>query len=181
MLTIQTGKPINIALPVIYRYMDKKFIDLFFDKGILRISSFKKFKQYPDEIRGDKSEGGGSFETISKEGTQFILMTDVGQREYVLCTSLFQSEDIKKQFGVDSWFKIIKPLEFSAAISNSINGFTQAFLGFCNYQEYRIIKKQIHDFSMKEFTDEKGEFIIGGPNMSKRNNEIMENGIDLMF
>jgi hypothetical protein len=181
MITVQTAKPINLALPVTYRYMDKKYIDLFFEKGILRLSSFRKFKMYPDEIRGDKSEGGGTFKTMTKEGSQFLLMTNTGESEYMLCSSLIQSDELTKQFNVDSFFKIIKPLEFSAAISNSIPGCSQAFLGFCNYQDHRIVEKKIKDFSINEFTDEKGSFIIGGPKMSQRTNEIMENGIELMF
>jgi len=181
MITVQTAKPINLSLPITYRYMDQRFIDQFFENGILRISSFRKYKTYPDEIRGDKSEGGGSYETKTKEGTQFLLMTNTGESEYMLCSSLIQNEDLKKKFSVNSYFKIIKPLEFSAAISNSIPGCTQSFLGFCNYQDYRIIKKKIHDFSINEFTDEKGSIIIGGPKMSQRTNEIMENGIELMF
>lgn len=181
MITLQTGKPINIALPYLYRYMDKEFIDLFFDKGILRISSYKKFKGYPDEIRGNKSEGSGAFNTVSKEGTQFLLMTGVGTNEYMFCTSLIQSDSIKEQFGVNSCFKITKPLEFSAAMTNSIVGSTQAFLGFCNYQDNRIVQKQIHDFSINEFTDEKGSFIIGGQKMNQRTNEIIGNGLDLLY
>lgn len=181
MITVQTAKPINLSLPVTYRYLDKKYIDLFFEKGILRISSFRKFKMYPDEIRGDKSEGGGAFKTITKEGSQFLLMTNTGESEYMFCSSLIQSDELTKQFNVDSYFKIIKPLEFSSAILNSIPGCSQAFLGFCNYQDHRIIEKKIKGFSINEFTDEKGSFIIGGPTMSQRTNEIMENGIDLMF
>ncbi len=181
MITLQTGKPINIALPHIYRYMDKEYIDLFFEKGILRVSSFKRFIQYPDEIRGDKSEGGGTYEAKSAEGFQFLLMTNVGSNAYMFCTSLIATDEIKHQFNVNSYFRINKPLEFSAAIINAIVGSTQAYLGFCNYQDYRIIKKQIEGFSVNDFTNEKGELILGGPKMNQRTNEMMGNGIDLMF
>jgi hypothetical protein len=181
MITLQTGKPINIALPYLYKYMDEEFIDLFFNKGILRISSFKKFREYPDEIRGDKREGSGAFNTKTKEGSQFLLMTDVGRSEYMFSTSLILDDSIKTQFKTNSCFKIIKPLEFSAAITNSLAGSTQAFLGFCNYQDNRILQKQIDDFSINEFTDDKGNFIIGGPKMNQRTNEIIGNGIDLLY
>lgn len=181
MITIQTAKQLNIVLPATYKYMDQEYVDLFFNEGIIRVSSFQKFKKYPDEIRGDKSEGGGSFNTKSKEGTQFHLMTKVGESEYMFCSSLINSEEIKKDFKATSLFKIKNPLEFSAAISNSIVGCTQGFLGFCNYQEYRIIKKEIDGFSINEFTDENGNFMIGGPKMSRRTNEIIGNGVDLMF
>jgi len=161
--------------------MDEKYIDLFFEQGTLRISSFKKFIQYPDEIRGDKSEGSGTYETNSNEGLQYLLLTNTGSNAYMFCTSLIASGEIKSQFEVNSYFRINNPLEFSAAILNAIAGSTQAFLGFCNYQDHRIVKKQIEGFSVHDFTDEKGELIIGGQMMNQRNNEIMGNGIDLMF
>src|SRR4051812_39108331 len=101
MITLQAGKPINIGLPYIYRYMDEKYIDLFFEKGTLRISSFKKFIQYPDEIRGDKSEGSGSYETKSNEGFQYLLMTNTGSNAYMFCTSLIASDEIKRRFEVN--------------------------------------------------------------------------------
>jgi len=91
------------------------------------------------------------------------------------------SEEIKKEFKATSLFKIKKPLEFSAAISNSIIGCTQAFLGFCNYQEYRIIKKEIDDFSINDFTDEKWKLHDRRSKNGSRTNEIIGNGVDLMF
>ncbi len=181
MITVQTGKPTNIALPHLYKYMDEEFIDLFFEKGIIRLGSFNKFKDYPDEIRGDKNEGAGAFRTLSKEGDQFLLMTELGQSEYMFCTSLMNDESIKVQFNVNGSFKINKPLEFSLAISNAIVGSTQAFLGFCNYQDVRIIHNRISDFSLNEFMMLDGSLIVGGPKMNQRSNEIIGNGIDLLF
>jgi len=72
MINLQTGKPVDIILPNVYRYTNKQFVDLFFEKGIIRLSSFAKFRSYPDEIRGDKHEGGGGVTGKSgKVGFQF--------------------------------------------------------------------------------------------------------------
>jgi hypothetical protein len=182
MINLQIGKPLNIKFPHVYRYMDKEFIDLFFEKGILRISSFDKFRKYPDEIRGDKSEGGGAISAKSDtEGGTFILMTSVGENGYMFSTSLINSLSIKEEFKTNGLFKIKDPVNFSAAISNALLGNDQIFIGFCNYQDGRLIDKEIKGMSIKDFTNEKGSLTIGGPGMNKRINEIIGNGIDLMY
>jgi hypothetical protein len=97
MISLQTGKPLDIYLPNVYRYMDKEYVNLFFEQGILRISSFKKFKEYPDEIRGDKKEGSGSVTgTSDTSGFQFHVMSNTGSDAYMLCGSIIESDNIKK-------------------------------------------------------------------------------------
>lgn len=182
MITLPIAKPLNIKLPSIYRYMDEEFIDLFFEKGILRISSFDKFRKYPDEIRGDKSEGGGMINaTNDNKKFNFNLVTTVGENGYMLSTSLIDSQNIKNEFKTSGVFKIKDPVNFAIAISNSILGNDQIFVGFCNYQDNRIIEKEIKDLSINDFTDNNGNYIIGGPGMTKRMNEMIGNGIDLMY
>lgn len=182
MINLQIGKPLNIKFPNVYRYMNKEFINLFFDKGILRISSFDKFRKYPDEVRGDKSEGGGAILAKSdKEGFTFNLMTRVGENGYMLSTSLVNSQTIKEEFKTDGVFKIKDTINFAASISHSLLGNDQVYIGFCNYQEGRLIDKELRGMSINDFTNEKGEFILGGPGMKSRINEIIGNGIDLMY
>ena len=182
MISLQTGKPIDIYLPNIYRYMDTQFIDLFFEKGILRLSSFKKFKEYPDEIRGDKNEGNGSVTgTTDKSGFQFHVMSNLGSDSYMLCGSIIDSDSIRKTFETDTCFRIVKPLDFSVAVSNAILGFKQSFQGFCNYREHRMIKKLIPGMDINDFTGPEGTIIIGGQKGNERKDKILGNGIDLMF
>ena len=182
MINLQTGKPFDINLPNVYRYMDKEFIDSFFDKGMLRLSSFKRFRKYPNEIRGDRREGGGGITGVSdKSGFQFHVMTQTGNDAYVLCGSVIESPKIRKIFNTDSCFRIMKPLDFSIAISNAIIGFKQSFQGFCNYRDYRIIKKLIGGLDIKDFTGPEGTLIIGGQKGNQRINEIIGTGTDLMF
>jgi len=182
MISLQTGKPLDIYLPNVYRYMNKEFVELFFEKGVLRISSFKKFKEYPDEIRGDKNEGnGGVTGTSDTSGFQFHVMSNVGSDAYMLCGSIIESDKIKKTFNTNACFRIVKPLDFSVAVSNAILGFKQSFQGFCNYREHRIIKKLIPGMDINDFTGPEGDIIIGGEKGNQRTNEILGNGIDLMF
>lgn len=182
MISLQTGKPFDIYLPNIYRYMEKEYIDLFFEKGILRLSSFKKFRDYPDEIRGDKNEGSGSVVgTTDKSGFQFHAMSNAGNDAYMLCGSIIESERIRQTFKSDTCFRIVNPIEFSVAVSNAIIGFKQSFQGFCNYREHRVIMKLIPGMDINDFTGPEGTFIIGGEKGNERINEILGNGIDLMF
>lgn len=181
MLNLQSTKLINISLPTLYRYMDKKYSDLFFEEGIIRISSFERFRKYPDEIRGDLNEGGGTYETYSKEGTQNLIMTNAGQSAYMLCSSLHFSKDLMNEFKVDSCIRIKDPVSFVNAILNAIPGTIEAFLGFCNYKDYRVISKIISPFSDLDDLSDKGTITIGGPNFNARVQETIGNGMDLMF
>ena len=182
MISLQTGKPFDIYLPNIYRYMDKQFIDLFFDKGILRLSSFKKFREYPDEIRGDKNEGNGSvIGNSDKSGFQYQVMSNVGNDAYLLCGSIIDSDAIRTTLETDTCFRIVKPLDFSVAVSNAILGFKQSFQGFCNYRDERMIKKLIPGMDISDFTGPQGTIIIGGQKGNERTDQILDNGIDLMF
>lgn len=182
MINLQHSKPFDIYLPNVYRYMDKEHIDLFFEKGILRISSFKKFKEYPDEIRGDKNEGNGSVTGASdSSGFSYTVMSGVGSNAYMLCGSIIDSESIRKELDTKTCFRITNPLQFSVAVSNAILGFMQSFQGFCNYKEHRLIKKIIPGMDIKDFTGIDGNLIIGGEKQMKLEDEIIGNGIDLMF
>src|SRR5690606_9448218 len=115
---------------VVYRYMEAKYVDLFLEKGIIRISSFNRFRKYPDEVRGDNDEGGGAYQTYSKEGTQNTIYTNTGSDSYLLCGSLINDKTIQGKFEVDSGIKIKDTVGFSNAILNAIPGTTESFLGF---------------------------------------------------
>ena len=162
--------------------MQQEFIDRFFSDGILRISSFNRFRSYPDEVRGDKAEGGGVINARGEsEGFTFHLMTAAGENGYMLSASLESSLALAKQFETDSHFAILDPLGFATAISNAIPGIAQSFLGFCNYQPHRMIEKHVSGLSVADFTDEEGEIIIGGSGMTSRVGQMIGTGIDLMF
>ncbi len=65
MITLNLAKQFNVFLPKPFKYIQKEYLDMFFDSGILRISSFNRFRNYPDEIRGDLKEGSGVYmETV---------------------------------------------------------------------------------------------------------------------
>jgi hypothetical protein len=99
----------------------------------------------------------------------------------MICGSTVESESIRQTFEAESCFRIVKPVDFSIAVSNAILGFNQSLQGFCNYREYRMIKKQITGMEITDFTGPEGTIIIGGQKGNERADEILGNGIDLMF
>lgn len=180
MITLQTVKPANVKLPNLYRYLETEYIDSFFEKGMLRFGSFLKFRTYPDEIRGDKSEGTGAMVSKTQEGMTLVGSTEAGMDAYILCTSVIESEELMKEFKTNGSFRIKDPLGFSLAVANAIPGFSQAVQGFCNYQDLRLVNKEMPGMSTKEFTDEQGHLIIGG-GLLNRLGGMTGDGTDLMF
>jgi hypothetical protein len=182
MINLQTGTPLDLTLPHVYKYMDSKYMDEFFEEGKLRIGSFKYYRQFPDEVRGDKNEGSGTVQGKGEQGGfSFNVMTQQGTSSYMFCTSVLESDSLKEHFETDNVFRINNPLEFAVSISRVIPGVSHISLGLCNYRDHRLIAKTIKGLSINDFTDEKGHMIIGGPQMNKRTNQILGNGLDLMY
>jgi hypothetical protein len=181
MITIQTIKQVHVKLPAVYRYMQASYISDFFDHGRLRISSFQRFRDYPDEIRGDKREAQGSATGKGGDEFTFHVMTDAGANGYMLSASLEDSAAIKKEFDVDSYFEIFDPLGFSVAVANALPGQQEAFLGFCNYQDKRVIEKTLEEMSLSDFTGEDGNIVLMHPKMNERIHQLVGNGIDFLF
>jgi len=136
-ITFQTGKNITVRFPVLYKYLEQEYIDEFFSGGKLRISSFKKFQSYDDEIRGDKNEGSGMV-LRNENGSHVGVYAFSGLNEYLLSTSLILSDVLKEKF-CKSYFQIHDPLAFSIAVSNALVGCIEAKMGFCDYLETRSI------------------------------------------
>lgn len=138
----------------IYRYMAKEYVDLFFDKGILRLSSFAEFAKHPDEQRRDKNEGWGTVTHTNSEandgkGMTLMAVIGIGMNSYVLCGSTIYTEDSRMRFG-NSGFIIRDSIGFAYALSNQIPGFLMGYEGPCSYEEHRRIQRDIGNFSIDD-------------------------------
>lgn len=129
----------------LYRYLDKKYVDAFFDDGSLRLSCFSAFWRHNDAERCDRQEGNVISVYLTQEnGGQTILAKGVyGQNAYVLCTSIVCDEDLMKVFGCNSYMTINNPEQFASVIKESIPSCYESFGASCIYQEQRIIQKDI--------------------------------------
>jgi len=61
MINVPVVTPWNVRTPQVYRYLDQRYVDAFFETGSIRLSSFAQFATYPDEEKGDTKEGDHVF------------------------------------------------------------------------------------------------------------------------
>ena len=135
--------PLINSIPYLYRYEDQKWIDEFFDKGNLLISSFKNYKSYKDNQIGDKFEGN-SYNVLQGANDKFIgTYTMVGQNQYCFCTSTVLSDDLKPIFKRNSVFRIKDALNFMIEITRSLPRVQNVLFGNCIYINERIIQKSV--------------------------------------
>jgi len=155
--------PLNAFIPMVVRYLEKEFVDLFFEKGILRLSSFRKFHNHLDEQRGDKKEGNNIIVGQSKTQTVFSAINH-GNDAFVLSTSLVNSKSLMGELNYNSGFVIEDPLKFIQLVGNKLSDLKGLLFGPCLYQENKMLKRKIQDFSMDSLKNEDG---LPGIDMNK--------------
>lgn len=144
------------SIPYLYRYEDKKWIDDFFETGIIKLSSFKNYKNHPDNQLGDKDEGT-SMNIVNGNNDKMILTyTMVGQNEYCFCTSTILDDKLKGVFKRDSAFRIIDPLNFMLEITRSLPRVKGVLFGNCLYVNQRIISSRVpKPIDLEELKDDR--------------------------
>ena len=139
----------HVKTPVVFRYMDQKYINEFFETGRLRLGAFSVFQKYPDEQRGDKDEGLNTLVGFG-DGHTIVARTAHGTNSLILCTSTEGSQELMDAFCTNGYFKIKDTTNFGAAIANRIPGFLEGMEGFCIYAEQRIIQRQLTEFKFED-------------------------------
>jgi hypothetical protein len=140
-------------IPMVYRYLEKQWIDQFFSEGKLRLSSFKKFRKHIDEQRGDKGEGNNILIGTGKDKTIYTVVS-TGIDAFVLSTSLLYNHSLYTDFKVDGCFVIERPLEFMQEISKHIPDYKGINFGPCIYKQETLIKRQLPDFDLESLKSE---------------------------
>jgi hypothetical protein len=141
--------------PYLYRYEDKKYIDDFFDKGQLLISSFKQYKAYQDNQLGDKEEGQSMNIGTTDHDKQFMTFTTVGHNDYCFCTSTILDKGLYSIFKRESAFRIKDPINFILEINRSLLRVREVLYGNCIYLNERILKKKIGNVTIDHMRDDK--------------------------
>ena len=144
MSIVRTGftRPWEIRVPVLTRYLEKEYVELFLKEGKLRLSSFKAFRNNPDEQQGDVFEGRASLQISTPNGNHAITCMN-GQEAYVLCAGTVENPSMESSFKTEYGFRILNPLGFADAISRHIPGFVSGMEGLCSYRDNLLISK--HD------------------------------------
>ena len=127
--------------PRVYRFLNRCYVDDFFDTGKLRLSSFAQFRKHTDEQRLDPGEGTVTLLCRQSEtNTESLLVRAlVGTDAYVLSTCLVPSAEIMANFGSDSAIVIRDPVGFAEAVGAVLPSFRHGFDGPCSYQSRRFV------------------------------------------
>lgn len=139
--------PTNVIcnFPILYRFLDLKgeYVDMFFEKGILKLTTFDNCKNLEDEIRKDTKEGQS--ELFGYEGDiKMQIGYGVGSDAILLCTSLCSEYKDDKDAIYTKYIEIfdVQGLLFAIAEQLTKNGYVikNILFGPCFYT-----KKEFHN------------------------------------
>lgn len=189
--------PTNVFynIPILYRFLDKEeYVDMFFEKGILKLTTFENCKKLEDENRKDMKEGQS--ELFGYDGDiKMKIGFGVGSDAIMLCTSLCSEYKDDKGAIYTKFIEIFDVQGLLLAIAEQLtnNGYVvkNILYGPCFYT-----KKEFHNAVCSETFREKlgkGQFdwdemtkianTIGGDNMffQKPIDKRLENEFRLLW
>lgn len=85
------------CVPVLYRFIEERYIDEFINEGKLMISTIPRCRNLENSKRNDKYEAVYGYNFIDEEGAH-SLDAIVGENAFVLCTSLTQCAEHEKGY-----------------------------------------------------------------------------------
>lgn len=146
----------NFRAPRLYRYLEKRYVEAFFNDGQLRLSSFEHFRKHVDESRMDEKEGFAKFihRTNAGQGETLIIDYECYPNVYSLCASALPSKSLMAKFsGADSAIVIWDPVRFAHTITNALKkvvNVRECIQGPCSYQFRRVIERDLGYFGIAE-------------------------------
>lgn len=135
------SRPWSVRLPIVTRFIEQKYVEEFFSIGLLRLPTFKTFRNHKDEERCDLNEGRVCAEIKTPNCNHKILAIN-GQEAYVLCGGLVENPTMEASFSTQCGIRILNPLAFSDAVSGRIPGFVGGYQGNCVYRSDTFLSKQ---------------------------------------
>lgn len=149
----------HLMTPVVFRMLERCWVDNFFETGELRLSSFAQFAKHTDEQRKDK-EGDNTITLRGAATTGFARIHGSGSNAYVLCaTALEPSQTTIKAFNYDAAIHIFDPIGFAITISQQVPNFLGLLLGHCVYTA-RSIQMKVKDVDIESFQTSPGSKVI---------------------
>lgn len=139
--------PTNVAynIPILYRFLDLKgeYVDMFFETGNLKLSTFENCKKLEDENRKDTKEGQS--ELYGYDGDiKMQIGLGVGSDAILLCTSLCSEYKDNNGTIFDKYIEIFDAQGLLFAIADQLikNGYVinNILYGPCFYT-----KKEFHN------------------------------------
>lgn len=146
---VPSQENVSYNIPMIYRFIEERYIDSFFQTGTLKFSTFEKCKKLEDANRNDTQEGisvlngyDGKYQIQCKIG--------VGCDAIILCTSLCNSYTDRNNITYGKSIEIFNVPGFISAISEQLKkmgyGLKSILFGPCFYSEKEFHKEV--DFEM---------------------------------
>lgn len=137
--------PTNVAynIPILYRFIEAQYVDMFFETGKLKLTTFDNCKNLEDEIRKDTKEGQSELYGYDGE-VKMKMEFGVGSDAILLCTSLCSEYKDKNGTIYDKYIEIIDVQGLLFAIADQLikNGYVinNILYGPCFYT-----KKEFHN------------------------------------
>jgi len=150
-------KPITIAdkQPIVYRFIEEKYIKDFFDNGNLMISTYSRCKQLESSNRRDEKEGSNTLNG-TEDDLKVEMDVEVGEDALILCTSLSKNHVMPDGSKYDACIEIVDINRFVEAITNKLiidrHPVAAALKGPCTYAE-RIIERELDGNSIRDFLE----------------------------
>lgn len=127
--------------PPVYRMVSKReYLEDFFSNGKLRISTLSACKKH-EGLQGDKQEGNNALWSTRPDGTTIITGYEVGADAYILCGTVADTPENRKEFKAEriGAIRITDPYRFGLAIGAAIPGVTHGQAGYCDYKDTRLL------------------------------------------
>lgn len=138
------ASPWCIVLPPVYRYMERQYVDQFFETGALMLSSVAAFQKHPDEARGDAAEGSAM--VVASDGAHMFGAYLLPTPAYILCGSTVLDKRLLKEFpGANACLEISDILGFANRVARRIGGFNAGTSGQCLYGGRTLLRHTQED------------------------------------
>lgn len=129
----------NVKREPIFRIFDDvKWMENFFETGEIMLSCFDKFKNYEDEMQGDKDEGNGIVGGTDEKGNVSAVIYESGLNAYVMSTTTELTDEVKSDFNGKCAIKINNPTLFGLELSKKIPFVNSGLEGHCTYAKSRV-------------------------------------------
>jgi len=180
-INAQIQAPWVIIRPRVYRYMKREYVEEFFAKGLLRLSSFKKFSKHEDEQRQDSKEGR-ALNIGRGESSTIVASTGVGVNSYILCGATNDIDEVRNAFNdCDAAIAIDDTYQFATAVALALSGFIAGREGNCIYKEDRRIERKIEENTVDSLL-EKHKLESGGVSMGMITDQMkIVGGVEQFF
>jgi len=126
----------TIQTPVVLRGMERKYVESFFENGEIKLSSYSKFRQHPNEKLKDGMEGIHFIVGYHRPSNSHISgIHESGWQSYILCGTTHNTKEKLNNFGYDAAIQIFDTTNFGIEIGKQISGLKKGVEGFCIYND----------------------------------------------